>query len=89
MSVMRYGDPAQLLAAVPEILPRLTVPTLIFRGARDIAVPALFARRASALIPQSKVLVVDSGHFIPLSNPEMVATELRQFFEGAAGAVAA
>jgi len=89
MSVMRYGDPAQLLAAVPKMLPHLAVPTLIFHGAHDIAVPALFAQRASSLLPQAKVLVVDSGHFIPLSNPEMVATELRRFFEGAAGAAAA
>jgi pimeloyl-ACP methyl ester carboxylesterase len=80
MSVMRFGDPAELLAAVPEMLPHLLVPTLILHGAQDKAVPEQFAERASALIPQSKVLVVDSGHFIPLSNPETVATELRRFF---------
>jgi len=80
MSVVRFGDPAELLAAVPEMLPHLQVPTLIFHGAHDKAVPELFAMRASALIPESKVLVVDSGHFIPLSNPEMVAKELLLFF---------
>jgi pimeloyl-ACP methyl ester carboxylesterase len=66
------------------MLPHLEVPTLIFHGARDTAVPEAFAQRASALIPQSKVLVVDSGHFIPLSNPGMVAAELRRFFDGSA-----
>jgi pimeloyl-ACP methyl ester carboxylesterase len=84
MSVMRFGDPAEVLAAVPDMLPRLVVPTLIFHGAHDTAVPEGFAQRASALIPQSKVLVVDSGHFIPLCEPGMVATELRRFFDGAA-----
>jgi pimeloyl-ACP methyl ester carboxylesterase len=83
MSVLRFGNPAELLAAVPAMLPHLVAPTLIFQGAHDSAVPEQFAQRASALIPQSKVLVVDSGHFIPLSNPEIVAGELRRFFDAA------
>jgi pimeloyl-ACP methyl ester carboxylesterase len=86
MSVLRFGDPAQVLAAVPEMLPHLLIPTLIFQGARDKAVPKGFAQRAGALIPQSKIVVVDSGHFIPLSNPETVAKELRAFFAEAAAA---
>jgi pimeloyl-ACP methyl ester carboxylesterase len=86
MSVLRYGDPSVLLAAVPEMLPHLKVPTLIFHGAQDTAVPQLFSQRASVLIPKSKVLVVDSGHFIPLCNPEMVASELRRFFDATATA---
>jgi pimeloyl-ACP methyl ester carboxylesterase len=84
MSVMRFGDPSQLMAAIPEILPQLLVPTLIFHGNRDRAVPKLFAQRASALIPQSEFLPVDAGHFIPLSNPGLVAAELRRFFDGTA-----
>jgi pimeloyl-ACP methyl ester carboxylesterase len=36
------------------------------------------------LIPRSRVVVVDSGHFIPLSNPEAVAAELLHFFAQAA-----
>jgi pimeloyl-ACP methyl ester carboxylesterase len=86
MAVMRFGNPAQLLGSVPGMLPYLRVPTLIFQGAHDKAVPKVFAQRASDLIPQSKVLVVDSGHFIPLNNPEVVATELRRFFETAPAA---
>src|SRR5271163_1350266 len=39
MSVVRFGDPAELLAAVPEMLPQLRVPTLIFHGTHDKAVP--------------------------------------------------
>jgi pimeloyl-ACP methyl ester carboxylesterase len=77
MSVMRFGDPAELLAAVPEMLPHLLLPKLTLHSAQDKAVPEQFA---CALIPQSKVLVVDSGHFIPLSNPETVTTELRRIF---------
>jgi pimeloyl-ACP methyl ester carboxylesterase len=81
MSLMRFGDPADVLAAVPGMLPHLLIPTLILQGAHDKAVPALFAQRASTLIPQSRMVVVDSGHFIPLSNPDLVARELRSFFD--------
>jgi pimeloyl-ACP methyl ester carboxylesterase len=86
MTVMRYGDPAVLLAAIPAMLPQLAVPTLIFHGSQDTAIPQSFAQRASALIPQSKVLVVDSGHFIPLTKPDTVAAELCRFFEAPAAA---
>jgi pimeloyl-ACP methyl ester carboxylesterase len=65
---------------MPAMLPQLKIPTLIFQGSRDKAVPEQFARRASALIPQSRVVMVDSGHFIPLNNPEVVAAELLGFF---------
>jgi pimeloyl-ACP methyl ester carboxylesterase len=86
MSVLRFGDPAEVLASIPKMLPQLLIPTLIFQGSRDKAIPETFARRASALIPQSKVIMVDSGHFIPLNNPEVVAGELLHFFEGAGAA---
>ena len=81
MSVMRFGNPAELLAGVPGMLPHLAVPTLIFHGAHDQAVPQRFAQRASDLIPRSRFLMVDSGHFLPLNNPDLLATELRRFFE--------
>lgn len=82
MSVLRFGDPAEVLASIPSILPQLPMPTLIFHGTHDRAIPERFARRACSLIPQSKVIMVDSGHFIPLNNPEVVATELLSFFGG-------
>jgi pimeloyl-ACP methyl ester carboxylesterase len=86
MSILRWGNPAEVLAAIPEMLPHLLIPTIIFQGSRDKAVPEGFAHRASTLIRQSKVVMVDSGHFIPLNNPQVVATELLRFFEGAPAA---
>jgi pimeloyl-ACP methyl ester carboxylesterase len=86
MSVLRWGNPAEVLAEVPGMLPQLLVPTLIFQGSRDTAVPRGFAQRACELIPQSRCVVVDSGHFIPLNNPEVVAAELDRFFEAGASA---
>ena len=80
MSVLRFGDPAKLLAEVPQMLPQLHVPTMIFHGAEDKAVPKGFAQRASQLIPKSTFLELDCGHFIPLCRAERVASELRSFF---------
>ena len=80
MRVLRWGRPCDVLAEIPEFLPRLTIPTLILYGSRDIAIPAAFARRASALIPSSQLMQVDSGHFIPLNRPGFLAANLRSFF---------
>ena len=81
MSVLRWGNPEEVLSSPPAMLPQLRIPTLIFQGSRDQAVPREFARRASALIPLSRVVMVDSGHFIPLNNPDVVAAELLRFFD--------
>jgi pimeloyl-ACP methyl ester carboxylesterase len=68
------------------VLPQLTIPTLIFQGSHDKAVPKQFAQRGRALVPQSKVVMVDSRHFIPVDNADVVAAELLRFFGGAAHA---
>jgi len=61
-------------------MPELRQPTLIFHGSEDPAVPEAFARRAAALIPDSEVVVLDSGHFFPMSESGLVAEELLRFF---------
>jgi len=81
MRILRWGKPSEVLAAVPDFLPQLLIPTLIFYGSRDPAIPEAFARRASALIPNSELVQVDSGHFIPLNRPDFVAARLLKFFE--------
>jgi pimeloyl-ACP methyl ester carboxylesterase len=85
MSVLRFGDPSEVLSGIPAMLPELLVPTLILQGAQDKAVPERFAQRAGELIPGSAVAVVDSGHFIPLNSPRIVADALLRFFEPATG----
>jgi pimeloyl-ACP methyl ester carboxylesterase len=70
-----------VLSSVSAILPGLRAPTLIFHGSKDRAVPETFARRAAALLPDAEVIVVDSGHFFPLCEPELVSSELLRFFE--------
>jgi pimeloyl-ACP methyl ester carboxylesterase len=81
MSMLRFGDPAEILAAVPAMLPQLSAPTLICQGATDRAIPHFFAQRAASLIPNSRVVIVDSGHYLPLNRSEVLAYELRRFFQ--------
>jgi len=81
MRVLRWGNPTAVLAEVPRFLPNLPMPTLIFHGAQDVAIPESFARRASTLMPNASMVTLESGHFIPLDQPEPVATRLAGFFE--------
>ena len=81
MRVLRWGKPAEVLADVPGFLPSLLMPTLIFHGAQDIAIPEAFAHRASELIPNASLVKLESGHFIPLHQPELVAVGLAGFFD--------
>jgi pimeloyl-ACP methyl ester carboxylesterase len=80
MSMLRWGNPAEVLASMPARLTTLLAPTLIFHGIRDGAVPAVFAKRAAEMIPDSEVIFLDSGHFLPISDPEPIARELLRFF---------
>jgi pimeloyl-ACP methyl ester carboxylesterase len=81
MSLLRWGRPAEVLSSVPAILQGLRAPTLILHGSQDPAVPEAFARRAAELLVDAEVVVLDSGHFFPLCEPELVAAQLLRFFE--------
>ena len=81
MSLLRWGNPAEVLASIPALLPQLLAPTLIFHGTRDSAVPQAFATRAAGLIPDSEVVFLDSGHFLPMTEPQAIAGELLRFFD--------
>jgi pimeloyl-ACP methyl ester carboxylesterase len=80
MQALRWGRPCDVLAHLPGILPQLGAPTLILHGARDPAILRSFARRARNLIPNSELVYVDCGHFIPLNRPSFVANQLAEFF---------
>jgi pimeloyl-ACP methyl ester carboxylesterase len=86
MRLMRWGRPADLLAEVPGFLPHLAMPTLVLHGRRDPAIPEDFARRASALIPHASMVTLDAGHFLPLHQPEAIASRLDRFFARPAAA---
>jgi pimeloyl-ACP methyl ester carboxylesterase len=80
MRVLRWGKPSDVLAHIPEMLPKLLVPTLIVRGARDPAIPESFAQRALSFIPNCELVHADCGHFIPLNKPAFLANRLLRFF---------
>jgi pimeloyl-ACP methyl ester carboxylesterase len=79
MRLVRWGRPEDMLGEIPARLVTLPMPTLLFHGMRDV-LPATFAERAALLIPRSRVVTLDAGHFIPLDRPEDVAASLRSFF---------
>jgi pimeloyl-ACP methyl ester carboxylesterase len=60
----------------------LDVPTIILAGSRDrLTTPAL-AERLCALIPGSRLSIVDgAGHMVPLEAPERVNREIATFAE--------
>jgi pimeloyl-ACP methyl ester carboxylesterase len=62
------------------MLPQLLMPTLIVHGTTDPAVPSAFAERASKLIPNAQMVLLDSGHFLPMNEPGRIANELARFF---------
>jgi len=80
MSLMRWGNPAEVLAPIPVLPRELLMPTLIFHDWKDRAVPEEFASRAKGLIPNSEVLLINAGHFLPLGEPQIIANELCRFF---------
>lgn len=81
MALMRWGDPADVLASVPLQLTQISAPRLILHGSKDPAVPPTFAHRAAELAPWSQLILLDCGHFLPLSKPEAVAENLLRFFQ--------
>jgi pimeloyl-ACP methyl ester carboxylesterase len=79
MRLVRWGKPADMLGEIPARLSALPMPTLLVHGMRDV-LPEAFAQRAASLIPKSRLVTLDTGHFIPLDKPEEVATGLHAFF---------
>jgi pimeloyl-ACP methyl ester carboxylesterase len=79
MRLVRWGRPQDMLGEIPAKLAALLMPTLLFQGSRDV-LPASFVERAASLIPHSRVVTLDTGHFIPVDKPKDVAACLQSFF---------
>jgi pimeloyl-ACP methyl ester carboxylesterase len=79
MSLLRWGNPAEVLASIPSWLPGILAPTLILHGSKDQAVPEAFATRARDLMPHSQLILMESGHFLPINEPVAVAEALAHF----------
>jgi pimeloyl-ACP methyl ester carboxylesterase len=79
MRLVRWGKPEEMLKDIPTELSELQMPTLLFHSSRDV-LPAAFANRAASLIRHSRLVTLDSGHFLPLDRPKDVARLLQRFF---------
>jgi pimeloyl-ACP methyl ester carboxylesterase len=85
LRLLRWGEPAQVLGRTAALLPRLRSPTLILLGRRDAIIPASFAERAAAALPDARAVLLESGHFLPLDAPREVCAELEPFLAAGAG----
>lgn len=72
-----------------DFTPRLgeiTVPTLFVQGAKDEAVPLEAARRASELVPGSRLNVIaDAAHWVQRDQPAAVASAVLEFLRQLGG----
>ena len=79
MRLVRWGRPEVVLRHFPAILKSLDCPTLVIHGSRDV-LPESFAYRAAELISHSRMITLDSGHFIPLERAVQVSLSLVAYF---------
>ena len=76
---MRGVRPAALLD-VSARLGRFTRPVLLLWGTGDRFFPLPLARRLAAAFPDARLVEVDGGHtFLPLDEPDRVASEISTF----------
>jgi 3-oxoadipate enol-lactonase len=63
-------------------LPRISVPTLVIAGAEDVLTRPKGMEEIAALIPGAEYrLIANSGHMIPVEQPERLAALLAEFLE--------
>ncbi len=79
MRLVRWGKPELVFQEFPSILKKLQCPALVIHGSRDV-LPESFARRAAGLIPNSQLIALDSGHFIPIERATQLSQHLLAFF---------
>jgi pimeloyl-ACP methyl ester carboxylesterase len=73
------GPDGQRVSAA-ELLPRITVPTLLVWGGRDRMIPLAHAQAALELMPNARLEVFEkAGHFPHLDEPERFAALMRDF----------
>jgi pimeloyl-ACP methyl ester carboxylesterase len=59
------------------VLPRVTAPTVVIRGARDPIAPHRWAEQVAGLLPRSRFVEVPGAHHVvQFTHPDAVAAEL-------------
>jgi pimeloyl-ACP methyl ester carboxylesterase len=63
-----------------DVLPTITVPTLLLYGEEDVRSPLAVAREMHRQIPGAQLVVIpDVGHMVAAETPEAFNTEVRRF----------
>ena len=63
-----------------DVAPKVTTPTLILHGSRDLIVPLSQGRALAALIPGSDLIVMEGkGHVPMMSSPDEVASIIEKW----------
>jgi pimeloyl-ACP methyl ester carboxylesterase len=81
------GSPGRLTQTADvmwRLLPRVTCPTLLVRGAETVAFPIDLAERMAAVMPDARVVSIpQAGHWTPLDNPSGLVQVVREFLADA------
>lgn len=69
-------------ASALELLPQITVPSLVVAGENDFIIPAAESAAMANAIPNARlVMIPQAGHLASLENPTAVNAALREFLE--------
>lgn len=64
-----------------DMLHRITVPTLILAGGRDLFTPSAFSRTMAERIPQSRMVnIADASHYAAVEYPGVIISHMERFF---------
>jgi len=64
-----------------DLLPTITVPTLVFAGEKDLFTPLHRSRKMAELIPGAEIYVIaDGSHAAIVEHPEVIEARLDRFF---------
>ncbi len=63
-----------------DVLPTITVPTLLITGQKDLFTPVELSRRMSVQIPDAELMIVRGGtHYTPIEYPMVVNLRIAKF----------
>jgi pimeloyl-ACP methyl ester carboxylesterase len=80
MSMRMCFKPYMYDAALPGMLPKIDVPTLVIHGRDDRIIPLECATLCQRAIPNARLHVLDNcGHFAQLDKPQQVARIVSEF----------
>lgn len=69
-----------------DVLPEVTIPTLVITGDRDLLTPAYTAERIHRAVRGSRLVVIPGGtHYTPVEYPHIIREELADFLAAIPG----